>query len=105
MRLDRITIKDSKQIDLYDIEMVATENAGRVCLNMSDHYGLAATFIKSEYGFTSIDNDYKKEFSKIPKDVTGFRSISTIKLYRYMLLLVLLLVIFYPIWKVIRIFV
>lgn len=105
MRLDRICIKDSTQIDLDDIELIGKENAGRALLSPSDHYGIAATFIKSKHGFTKINNFFKLEFSKWERNVTGYRSISTIKLYRYITLIVLLIVIIYGIYRIIGIFI
>jgi len=82
MRLDRIAMRPSKQIDLLDIKMVGTENAGRACLYPSDHFGLMASFSKNSNGLYQMNNRHKKEFLTIPKDVTGYRSVELIITYR-----------------------
>mmetsp|Transcript_24142 Transcript_24142/g.27845 ORF Transcript_24142/g.27845 Transcript_24142/m.27845 type:complete len:180 (+) Transcript_24142:453-992(+) len=83
MRLDRICIKDSKQIDLVDIKMIANQNTGRALLYPSDHFGLLATFCVSKSGFTSNQSTrHKKEMKMILQDETGYRSIERIVIYR-----------------------
>lgn len=42
MRLDRITMRQSKQLDLCDISMVFTQGLNRICLFPSDHFGIMA---------------------------------------------------------------
>mmetsp|Transcript_17127 Transcript_17127/g.15098 ORF Transcript_17127/g.15098 Transcript_17127/m.15098 type:complete len:160 (+) Transcript_17127:517-996(+) len=102
MRLDRICLKNSKDFDLVDIQVVAKEKLNRIMLSPSDHFGLLATFKKSILGFQAEKNEYKREFNLIPKDVHGFRTIPTIVLYRVIAFLAIVLVVLYFIWKFIN---
>ena len=100
MRLDRICIRDSKQIDFIDIKVIANKNAGRILLYPSDHFGLFATFCASKKGFTVTDNPrHKKEMKMILQDETGYRSIEKIVAYRLSTAALIALFIIYLIWK------
>lgn len=97
MRLDRIAIKRSTQLDLEEIEKVAVDPLDRVFLYPSDHFGILATFKKSPTGFVPQDNEYKREYIDIPQDVTGYRTEFEIRLYQYSVSFAMLIFILYSI--------
>lgn len=74
MRLDRVCLSDSKQIDIGELKMVANHQISKFGLFPSDHFGLSATFCKSESGFIPQKTIYKEEFAAIPQDITGYRT-------------------------------
>lgn len=72
LRLDRICMKKSKQFDLKDIKMIATDIIPEAELFPSDHFGLSAEFIPDSHGFIPLKTDFKDEFSALPQNETGF---------------------------------
>ena len=101
MRLDRIWLKDSKQLDLEDISIFADSKLGCWYLYPSDHFGLKARIVLNWNGLTLRDNSYKKEVLKLAH-ILHFRSINRIVVYRVtwlVLLVIIVLAIF--IWLIV----
>lgn len=89
-------MRDTKSLDLMDIQMVGTEPLDRCCLAPSDHYGLFATFRRSKLGFKGETmNEHKKEYENVPKWEHGYRSINAIVGYRAGLTTLLALIALY----------
>ena len=94
-------MKNSTIFDLIDINMVATEPLNRIWLNSSDHFGLLATFKKSNKGFKGgSTNEYKEEFSKIHHNTNEFRSIQRIVAYRIIATAIILISFLYLLLKI-----
>jgi len=77
LRPDRICMKESKQLDMLDIKMIATSPI-RNRLYASDHFGVEATFTMSEEGFIPQKTSYKTEFSELQQWGTGYRTDSQV---------------------------
>ena len=83
MRLDRIWLKDSKQIALESMNIYGDKPVEGWCyLFPSDHFGLKATLHFDQRGLNAKYNHYKDEFYSLPQYETGFRKIKTIVVYR-----------------------
>jgi endonuclease/exonuclease/phosphatase family metal-dependent hydrolase len=74
MRLDRVCLSASKEIDLGDVQMVATDQIGKIVLYPSDHFGISASFCRSNEGFIPQPTVFKEEFKALPQDITGYRT-------------------------------
>ena len=99
LRLDRVCMKESKQLNIDEIEMVGTQPMNRVLLFPSDHFGLLAKFSKSDSGFIPQDTPFKQEFAKLPPDVHGYRTESEMRMFQIGAGTVLVLLLLYLFMK------
>ena len=90
MRLKRMWMKQSEDIDLGEINMIGTKSIDSYYQFPSDHFGLSATFCKSSTGFVPQNTIFMEEFDKLPKFKTGGRSSLEIKVYSAITLFLML---------------
>jgi endonuclease/exonuclease/phosphatase family metal-dependent hydrolase len=91
LRYDRICMKQSKQFDIKNIKMIATDKIETSDLYASDHFGLAAEFSPSSHGFIPAETEFKQEFSMLPQNNTGFSTDTDILFMKIASLITILL--------------
>lgn len=103
LRLDRIALKKSSQLEINSIKLFGNKQMDRFLLFPSDHFGITGDFIISKNRSVSdSENNHKLCFNKLDPLNHGGRSGDTITTYRVIFITILFIIIFQIIYRIIR---